>query len=145
MGDADATVIAAFQFAGITRTLESHAHVPTHDPAIPRRPCRQPAAPAALKEARAEARERRDLRRSAEGDRGSRDRAIIKKQEAVGLQVRSPTANSAARRGRPISSAALHGVEAYARRAQDQVPGRRQPKPMMLRVIGKLGGYRRIR
>jgi 5-methyltetrahydropteroyltriglutamate--homocysteine methyltransferase len=96
--------------------------------------------PAALKEARAK-RERGDI--SADELTAVEDREIakaIRKQEEVGLK--SVTDGEFRRAfwnydflGR------LDGVEAYLgeRRIKFQGP---QPKPMMLRVIGKLGGYR---
>jgi 5-methyltetrahydropteroyltriglutamate--homocysteine methyltransferase len=96
--------------------------------------------PAALKEARGR-RERGEI--TAEELKAIEDREIvevIRKQEAIGLQ--SVTDGEFRRAfwnydflGR------LDGVEAYLgeRKIKFQGP---QPKPMMLRVVGKLGGYR---
>jgi 5-methyltetrahydropteroyltriglutamate--homocysteine methyltransferase len=95
--------------------------------------------PAALKEARAR-RERGEI--DAQELRAIEDREIekvIRKQEAVGL--RSITDGEFRRAfwnydflGR------LDGVETYLGERKIKFQGR-QPKPMMLRVIGKLGGY----
>ncbi|HEY6993025.1 MAG TPA: 5-methyltetrahydropteroyltriglutamate--homocysteine S-methyltransferase [Xanthobacteraceae bacterium] len=96
--------------------------------------------PAALKDARGR-RERGEI--TAEELKAIEDREIvevIRKQEAIGLQ--SVTDGEFRRAfwnydflGR------LDGVEAYLgeRKIKFQGP---QPKPMMLRVVGKLGGYR---
>src|SRR5262245_35189687 len=96
--------------------------------------------PAALKEARGK-RERGEM--SADELKAIEDReiaAVIKKQEAVGLK--SVTDGEFRRAfwnydflGR------LDGVEAYLGERKIAFQGR-QPKPMMLRLIGKLGAYR---
>src|SRR5713101_864513 len=96
--------------------------------------------PAALKEARAK-RERGEI--GAEQLKAIEDREIetaIKKQEAIGL--RSITDGEFRRAfwnydflGR------LDGVEAYLGERKIKFQGA-QPKPMMLRVVGKLGSYR---
>ena len=55
---------------------EAHSGIsmPTHHAAIPRRPCRQPAAPGAAEGGARQARQGRDRRRRAQGGRGPRDR-----------------------------------------------------------------------
>ena len=96
--------------------------------------------PAALKEARAK-RERGEI--TAEELKTIEDREIetvIRKQEAAGL--RSVTDGEFRRAFWNYDFLGeLDGVEAYLgeRKIKFQGP---QPKPMMLRVIGKLGGYR---
>jgi 5-methyltetrahydropteroyltriglutamate--homocysteine methyltransferase len=96
--------------------------------------------PAALKEARAR-RERGEI--SPEELKAVEDREIekvIRKQEGVGL--RSVTDGEFRRAFWNYDFLGkLPGVEAYLgeRKIKFQGP---QPKPMMLRVIGKLGGYR---
>jgi 5-methyltetrahydropteroyltriglutamate--homocysteine methyltransferase len=96
--------------------------------------------PAALKDARAK-RERGEI--SADELRAIEDReiaAVIKKQEQVGLQ--SVTDGEFRRAFWNYDFLGkLDGVEAYLgeRKIKFQGP---QPKPMMLRVIGKLGSYR---
>ena len=96
--------------------------------------------PAALKEARAE-RERGEI--DAAALKAVEDREIekvIKKQEEVGLQ--SVTDGEFRRAFWNYDFLGkLDGVEAYLgeRKIAFQGP---QPKPMMLRVIGKLGSYR---
>jgi 5-methyltetrahydropteroyltriglutamate--homocysteine methyltransferase len=95
--------------------------------------------PAALKDARAK-RERGEI--SAAALRAIEDReiaAVIKKQEQVGLQ--SVTDGEFRRAFWNYDFLGkLDGVEAYLgeRKIKFQGP---QPKPMMLRVIGKLGSY----
>ena len=96
--------------------------------------------PAALKEARGK-RERGEI--TAEGLKTIEDREIetvIRKQEAAGL--RSVTDGEFRRAFWNYDFLGeIDGVEAYLgeRKIKFQGP---QPKPMMLRVIGKLGGYR---
>jgi 5-methyltetrahydropteroyltriglutamate--homocysteine methyltransferase len=96
--------------------------------------------PAALKEARAK-RERGEI--TAEELKTIEDReieAVIRKQEEAGL--RSATDGEFRRAFWNYDFLGqLDGVEAYLgeRKIKFQGP---QPKPMMLRVIGKLGGYR---
>src|SRR6478609_5831016 len=95
--------------------------------------------PAALKEARAK-RERGEI--GADELKAIEDREIervIKKQEAIGLQ--SVTDGEFRRAFWNYDFLGkLDGVEAYLgeRKIRFQGP---QPKPMMLRVIGKLGSY----
>ena len=96
--------------------------------------------PAALKQARAQ-RERGEI--TAEELKAIEDReieAVIRKQEEAGL--RSVTDGEFRRAFWNYDFLGqLDGVEAYLgeRKIKFQGP---QPKPMMLRVIGKLGGYR---
>ena len=96
--------------------------------------------PAALKQARAQ-RERGEI--TAEELKTIEDReieAVIRKQEEAGL--RSVTDGEFRRAFWNYDFLGqLDGVEAYLgeRKIKFQGP---QPKPMMLRVIGKLGGYR---
>ena len=96
--------------------------------------------PAALKQARAK-RERGEI--TAEELKTIEDReieAVIRKQEEAGL--RSVTDGEFRRAFWNYDFLGqLDGVEAYLgeRKIKFQGP---QPKPMMLRVIGKLGGYR---
>ena len=95
---------------------------------------------APLKEARAKREKRRDHGGAAQGDRGSRDRGDHQEAGSGRAASRSPTANTAARSGTTTSSAsstASRPISASARSAFQGV----QPKPMMLRVTGKLGGY----
>jgi 5-methyltetrahydropteroyltriglutamate--homocysteine methyltransferase len=96
--------------------------------------------PAALKEARAK-RERGEI--SAEALKAIEDREIanvIRKQEEIGLKA---VTDGEFRRAfwNYDFLGQVDGVEAYLgeRKIKFQGP---QPKPMMLRVIGKLGGYR---
>ena len=77
----------------------------THQAAVPRRPCRQPAAPEAIHEARANAPRARSRAEALKEIEDREIERVIKKQEDVGLQ-RSPTASSAARGGISISSGA---------------------------------------
>ena len=86
-------------------------------------------------------RERGEITARARDDRRPRDRDASSASRRRSGSSRSPTASSAARSGNYDFLGELDGVEAYRRRAQDQVPGRRSRKPMMLRVIGKLGGF----
>ena len=115
-------------------------HHATHQAAVSRRSCREPAAPAALKQARAK-RERGEI--TAEELTTIEDReiaAVIRKQEEAGL--RSVTDGEFRRAFWNYDFLGqLDGVEAYLgeRKIKFQGP---QPKPMMLRVTGKLGGYR---
>ena len=111
-----------------------------HHAALPRRSCRQPAAHRAAERGAREARERRDLRRSAQSGRRPRDR---KDHQAAGrhraqgrhrrripprlLELRF--SRRAATASKPISASA---------RSSSRAPN---PKPMMLRVIGKLGAF----
>ncbi len=96
--------------------------------------------PPALKEARAQ-RERGEI--SAEQLKKVEDREIeqvIKKQEEVGLQ--SVTDGEFRRAFWNYDFLGkLDGVEAYLGERKIKFQGR-QPKPMMLRVVGKLGSYR---
>ena len=95
--------------------------------------------PAALKEARGK-RERGEITAKNSDDRGPRDRDGHPKQEAAGL--RSVTDGEFRRAFWNYDFLGeIDGVEAYLgeRKIKFQGP---QPKPMMLRVIGKLGGYR---
>jgi len=93
----------------------------------------------ALKEARAK-REAKQL--SAEQLKAIEDReidAIIKKQEAVGLQSITDGEYRRAFWNYDFLGA-LDGVEAYLGERKIKFQGK-QPKPMMLRVIGKLGSF----
>jgi 5-methyltetrahydropteroyltriglutamate--homocysteine methyltransferase len=96
--------------------------------------------PAALKEARGK-RERGEI--TAEELKTIEDREIetvIRKQEAAGL--RSVTDGEFRRAFWNYDFLGeIDGVEAYLGERKIKFQGR-QPKPMMLRVIGKLGGYR---
>ena len=96
--------------------------------------------PAALKEARGR-RERGEI--TAEELKTIEDREIetvIRKQEAAGL--RSVTDGEFRRAFWNYDFLGeIEGVEAYLGERKIKFQGR-QPKPMMLRVIGKLGGYR---
>src|SRR5947199_2954886 len=96
--------------------------------------------PAAVKEARGK-RERGEI--SADALKAIEDREIekvIRKQEQIGLNA---VTDGEFRRAfwNYDFLGALDGVEAYLgeRKIRFQGP---QPKPMMLRVVGKLGGYR---
>src|SRR5437588_1030982 len=96
--------------------------------------------PAALKEARAK-RERGEI--SADELKEIEDREIataIKKQEQVGLRA---VTDGEFRRAfwNYDFLGALDGVEAYLGERKIKFQGS-QPKPMMLRVTGKLGAYR---
>ena len=100
--------------------------------------------PAALKEARA-GRERGEISNGAiESDRGSRDRAGIRRQEDVGLKAVTDGefrrafwnlrfSRRAARRREPISATA---------RSNSRAPN---PKPMCCALTGKLGAFEAIR
>jgi 5-methyltetrahydropteroyltriglutamate--homocysteine methyltransferase len=95
--------------------------------------------PAALKEARAR-REHGEI--SAEQLREVEDREIeaaIKKQEAIGLQSITDGEYRRAFWNYDFLGK-LPGVEAYLGERKIRFQGK-QPKPMMLRVIGKLGGF----
>ena len=97
-------------------------------------------APAALKEARAK-RENGEI--TAEQLKAVEDReieAIIKKQEEVGLKSITDGEFRRAFWNYDFLGA-LDGVEAYLGERKIKFQGK-QPKPMMLRVIGKLGAYR---
>ena len=110
--------------------LTEHA---THQAAVPRRSCRQPAAPRGAEGRARQARARRDHRRAAEGGRGPRDRRASSRSRRRSGSSRSPTASSAARSGTTTSSAsstASKPISASAR-SSSRAP---QPKPMMLRV-----------
>src|SRR6187549_3122907 len=95
---------------------------------------------APLKEARAK-REKNEI--TAEQLKAVEDReieAIIRKQEAVGLK--SVTDGEFRRAFWNYDFLGqIDGVEAYLGERKISFQGR-QPRPMMLRVIGKLGGYR---
>ena len=96
--------------------------------------------PAALKEARAKRETGEIDGGAAQGGRGPRDRAASSRSRRRSGSSRSPTANSAARSGTTISSAsstASRPISASAR-SSSRAP---QPKPMMLRVTGKLGTF----
>src|SRR3990170_4722755 len=95
--------------------------------------------PAALKDARAK-RERNEI--TAEQLKAVEDReidAIIKKQEAVGLKSITDGEFRRAFWNYDFLGK-LPGVEAYLGERKIKFQGK-QPKPMMLRVIGKLGAY----
>ena len=94
---------------------------------------------AALKEARAqrEANQITDAQLKAIEDREIE--AIIKKQEAVGLKSVTDGEYRRAFWNYDFLGK-LDGVEAYLGERKISFQGK-QPKPMMLRVIGKLGGY----
>ena len=94
---------------------------------------------AALKEARAK-REKNEI--TAEQLKAVEDReieAIIKKQEAVGLKSITDGEYRRAFWNYDFLGK-LDGVEAYLGERKIKFQGK-QPKPMMLRVIGKLGSY----
>src|SRR6476619_6779801 len=93
----------------------------------------------ALKDARAK-HEKNEI--TAELLKASEDReieAIIKKQEAVGLQSITDGEYRRAFWNYDFLGA-LDGVEAYLGERKIKFQGK-QPKPMMLRVIGKLGSF----
>jgi 5-methyltetrahydropteroyltriglutamate--homocysteine methyltransferase len=95
---------------------------------------------AALKDARAK-RENGEI--TADQLKAIEDREIedvIKKQEAVGLQSITDGEYRRAFWNYDFLGK-LEGVEAYLGERKIHFQGR-QPKPMMLRVVGKLGGYR---
>jgi 5-methyltetrahydropteroyltriglutamate--homocysteine methyltransferase len=95
--------------------------------------------PAALKEARAK-REKNEI--TAEQLKAVEDReidAIIKKQEAVGLKSITDGEFRRAFWNYDFLGK-LPGVEAYLGERKIKFQGK-QPKPMMLRVIGKLGAF----
>ena len=94
---------------------------------------------AALKDARAK-REKNEI--TAEQLKAIEDReieAIIKKQEAVGLKSITDGEYRRAFWNYDFLGK-LDGVEAYLGERKIKFQGK-QPKPMMLRVIGKLGSY----
>ena len=96
---------------------------------------------AALKEARAK-RERGEIDAgAAEGGRGPRDRERSSRSRKRSASSRSPTANTAARPGRlrfPRRRCPASRPIAASARSSSRAP---QPKPMMLRVTGKLGDF----
>ena len=94
----------------------------THQAAVPRRSCRQPAA-AGAEEAR-EQRARRDHAAELKAVEDREIEALIKKQEDVGLQVGHRRRIPPRPGGTSISSGALDGVECYGWRAR--VPVRRR-------------------
>ena len=68
--------IPRLRSAGTTKTkCAERKSYATHQTAVPRRSCRQPAASGCAEESARAARQGRDRRRRAEGDRGPRDRA----------------------------------------------------------------------
>ena len=93
----------------------------------------------ALKEARAR-RERGEIDAAAlRADEDREIEALIKKQEAVGLKSITDGEYRRAFWNYDFLGK-LDGVEAYLGERKISFQGV-QPKPMMLRVIGKLGGY----
>jgi 5-methyltetrahydropteroyltriglutamate--homocysteine methyltransferase len=96
--------------------------------------------PAALKEARAK-RERGEISAAHLNAIEDRDiEQVIRKQEAVGLKSITDGEFRRAFWNYDFLGA-LDGVEAYLGERKIAFQGR-QPKPMMLRVIGRLGSYR---
>ena len=109
--------------------------------AIPRRPCRQPAAPRAAQGGAREAREGRDHRRAAQGGRGPRDREDH--QEAGGDRAASsrPTASSAAPGGSSISTRGSTASSSTRPARASQFAGV-ETKAESVRVVGKVGFLR---
>ena len=99
---------------------------PTHQAALPGRPCRQPAPSGGAEGCARQARARRDRCRSAARDRGPRDQAADRPAGGDRPESRSPTANIAAPSGRPIFCGARRHRD-LPRRPQDPVQGRLQP------------------
>ena len=87
-----------------------------------------------------QAREGRDHRRRAQGGRGSRDRGADQEAGSRRAASRSPTANSAAPPGRPISSRRSTASSPTKASARSSSTARRR-SPIQLRVNKKLGGY----
>ena len=116
--------------------MKDHA---AHQASVPRRSRRQPPAPRGAEGRPRQARARRDHGRAAEGGRGPRDRDVIRKQEEIGLKSITDGEFRRAFWNYDFLGK-LDGVEAYLgeRKIKFQGP---QPKPMMLRVIGKLGTF----
>ena len=106
------------QYAGRGRAMGEAAHDrgdrrggvgkthETHQAALPRRPCRQPAAPGRAQGSAREARQGRDSTTTPEGGRGSRRSSASSASRRRSACSRSPTASSAARGGISISSGA---------------------------------------
>ena len=121
-------------------TGQRDAHHDTNKAAVPRRPCRQSVA---FRAAQGGAREAEKGEIAADHLRTIEDReieAIIRKQEAVGLKSITDGEYRRAFWNYDFLGE-LDGVEAYLGERKIAFQGV-QPKPMMLRVIGKLGGYK---
>ena len=108
--------------------------------AVPRRPRRQPPAHGRAEGRARPARDRRDHRRAAQSGRRPRDQGADPKAGGTPASNRSPTANTAARPGRPISFNRSTAWNPTQGERQFRFQGA-QPRPIRLRVKEKLGGF----